>query len=60
MPARRRHPRYVRLCLAGRLDLRSVLGSRYRLTNIERAFMDIKSGRLTGQALVQVADGHPT
>jgi len=56
-------PRYVRLCQAGRLDLRSVLGSRYRLANIEQAFMDLRSGRLTGRALVQAAEGfvgHPT
>ena len=45
-------PRYVRLCLAGRLDLRRVLGGRYDLEQINRAVDDSRTGTLSGRAIV--------
>ncbi len=48
-------PRYVRLVRGGRLRLDSLVGKRYPLTDINAAIDDMKSGRLTGRAIVQVA-----
>jgi S-(hydroxymethyl)glutathione dehydrogenase/alcohol dehydrogenase len=45
-------PRYVRMAREGRLSLRSLIGLRYALTDINAAIADMKSGHLTGRAIV--------
>jgi S-(hydroxymethyl)glutathione dehydrogenase/alcohol dehydrogenase len=50
-------PRYVRLCAAGRLDFRKVMGSRYDLDAINMAVDDSRSGSLSGRAIISLAVG---
>ena len=48
-------PNYVRLCQAGKLELRPLLGQRYRLTEINQALDDMRSGALAGRAVIEMA-----
>lgn len=48
-------PNYVRLCQAGKLELRPLLGKRYRLTEINQALDDMRSGALAGRAVIEIA-----
>lgn len=48
-------PRYVRLVQDGRLSLASIVGRRYSLNEVNAAIGDMKSGRLAGRAIIQLA-----
>jgi S-(hydroxymethyl)glutathione dehydrogenase/alcohol dehydrogenase len=48
-------PNYVRLCQAGKLDLRACLGKDYRLEDINQAIHDMRTGALAGRAIVRFA-----
>jgi S-(hydroxymethyl)glutathione dehydrogenase/alcohol dehydrogenase len=48
-------PNYVRLAKAGKLDLASVIGKRYPLTDINQAIEDMRSGAIAGRAIIQMA-----
>jgi S-(hydroxymethyl)glutathione dehydrogenase/alcohol dehydrogenase len=47
-------PNYVRLCQAGKLDLRPCLGRSYRLAEINQALEDMRSGALAGRAVLRI------
>ncbi len=47
-------PRYVRLCQAGKLNLKPLVGKRYALTEINQAIDDMRSGALAGRAIVRI------
>lgn len=49
-------PNYVRLYRAGKLRLESLIGARYRLSEINRALDDLRGGVLAGRAIVRIAD----
>lgn len=46
-------PNYVRLCRAGKLDLKACIGKDYRLEEINQAIADMRSGTLAGRAIVR-------
>jgi Zn-dependent alcohol dehydrogenase len=48
-------PNYVRLCRAGKLDLRPCLGQHYNLVDINQAIADMRSGGLAGRAVIRTA-----
>jgi S-(hydroxymethyl)glutathione dehydrogenase/alcohol dehydrogenase len=48
-------PRYVRMARERRLSLGSLIGQRYRLTDINAAIDDMASGRLAGRAMISMA-----
>jgi S-(hydroxymethyl)glutathione dehydrogenase/alcohol dehydrogenase len=45
-------PRYVRLCQAGKLNFKDVIGKRYPLAEINQAISDITDGSIAGRAIV--------
>jgi S-(hydroxymethyl)glutathione dehydrogenase/alcohol dehydrogenase len=45
-------PRYVRLCQAGKLSFKGIVGKRYPLTEINQAISDITDGSIAGRAIV--------
>lgn len=47
-------PRYVRLCQAGRLDLRAIIGRRYPLDRINDAIADMRSGAVAGRCIIEL------
>ena len=49
-------PNYVRLSQAGKLRLKPLVGRRYPLTNINQAIDDMRSGVLTGRAIVKISE----
>jgi S-(hydroxymethyl)glutathione dehydrogenase/alcohol dehydrogenase len=48
-------PNYVRLAMAGKLDLSPCIGKRYRLTQINQAIEDMRSGAIAGRAIIEMA-----
>ncbi len=49
-------PNYVRLCQAGKLQLKSLIGRYYPLGEINQALADMRSGAIAGRAVVHIAD----
>jgi S-(hydroxymethyl)glutathione dehydrogenase/alcohol dehydrogenase len=49
-------PNYVRLCRAGKLNLCTLVGKRYPLTEINQALDDMRSGALAGRAIVRISE----
>jgi S-(hydroxymethyl)glutathione dehydrogenase/alcohol dehydrogenase len=49
-------PNYVRLCQAGKLELKSLIGKRYPLTEINQALGDMRSGAIAGRAVVRIGE----
>jgi len=47
-------PRYVRLCQAGKLKLKDLIGKRYALSEINQAIADMGSGAIAGRAIIQM------
>lgn len=47
-------PNYVKLCQAGKLDLKPLVGKRYRFEQINEAIDDMRSGRVAGRCLVHM------
>jgi S-(hydroxymethyl)glutathione dehydrogenase/alcohol dehydrogenase len=47
-------PNYVRLCQAGKLDLKPLIGKRYRFEQINEAIDDMRAGRVAGRCLVHM------
>ncbi len=47
-------PRYVRLCQAGKLKLKEVVGKRYALTEINQAISDMADGSIAGRAIIDM------
>jgi S-(hydroxymethyl)glutathione dehydrogenase/alcohol dehydrogenase len=45
-------PRYVRLCEQGKVDLKSCIGTRYPLEQVNRAIEDMRTGALAGRAMI--------
>jgi len=45
-------PNYVRLAMAGRVDLANCIGKRYPLAEINRAIEDMRCGTLAGRAII--------
>ena len=50
-------PRYVRLCRAGKLDLKRLVTNRYRFEQINDAIADLRTGKIAGRCMVQFAGG---
>ena len=48
-------PNYIRLVQAGKLQLNSLIGRCYPLTEINQALADMRSGAIAGRAVVRVA-----
>lgn len=48
-------PKYVRVFKAGKLNLVDCLGSRYPLTEINRAIDDMRSGTVAGRTILRIA-----
>ena len=48
-------PNYIRLIQAGKLQLNSLIGRCYPLTEINQALADMRSGAIAGRAVVRVA-----
>ncbi len=49
-------PRYVRLCQAGKLDLRRVVTDRYPFERINDAIADLRAGRIAGRCMLQMGE----
>ncbi len=47
-------PNYVRLCQAGQLDLKPLVGRRYHLEQINAAIDDMRASRVAGRCLVHM------
>lgn len=45
-------PNYVRLCQNGRLDLKAVIGKRYKFEQINEAISDLREGKVVGRCMI--------
>jgi S-(hydroxymethyl)glutathione dehydrogenase/alcohol dehydrogenase len=48
-------PNYVRLAVAGKLNLSPCIGKRYTLAEINQAMEDMRSGAIAGRAMIEMA-----
>ncbi len=48
-------PRYVRLLREGRLSLAPLIGRRYALSEVDGAIEDMRTGRLSGRAIIRMS-----
>lgn len=51
-------PRYARLALAGKLHLEDLITNRYSLSEINTAIDDLRNGRVSGRALIEIEPEH--
>jgi len=49
-------PIYVRLCQAGKLELKQVIGKRYGLEEINNAISDLRGGKSVGRCMIHMAE----
>ena len=49
-------PHYIRLCQAGKLDVRRLITNRYPFENINDAIADLQAGRIPGRCVLHIAD----
>lgn len=45
-------PKYVRLCQNGKLDLKKIIGKRYKFEEINQAISDLRSGDVVGRCMI--------
>jgi len=48
-------PNYVRLCEAGKLSLKELIGRRYSLDQINEALADMRNGTVAGRCMITIA-----
>ena len=49
-------PQYVRLHEAGKLELKSIIGQRYKFEQINDAIADMRAGKIAGRCMIHMAE----